>query len=84
MSLSHIVSKKNRHLAFDVAEVIALDYHESLKDLTIYLKGGGKLSIKARKAAQIYAQLTENLPNLIESDDDDSEDSNHEFQVSPL
>lgn len=73
MSLSHIVTKKHRQLAFDISEVIALDYHESLKDLTIYLRGGGKLSIKSKKAAQIYAQLTENLPSLVDTDDETDE-----------
>ena len=65
MSLQKFNIKNNRHIALDVKEVIALDYNESMKEIKIHLRGGGILAIEGKKAAKIWKQFSQNMPDLL-------------------
>jgi hypothetical protein len=66
--LQKLVIKNNRHLMLDINEIIALDFNESMREIKIYLKGGGTLVVEGKKAARIWKQLSHNLPDLLEED----------------
>ena len=66
-----IIIKKNRHIAIDTNEIIALDFNESLNDIKVFLRGGGSLSIEGKKAVKIWKQLSNDLPNLFQNEIED-------------
>jgi hypothetical protein len=65
MSLQKFNIKNNRHVALEISEVIALDFNASMKEIRIHLRGGSVLSVEGKKAAKIWKQFAQNLPELL-------------------
>jgi hypothetical protein len=73
MFLQKLNIKNNRQIALDVNEIIALDFNESMKEIKLYLRGGGLLTIEGKKAAKIWKHFSENLPDLLQNETDETD-----------
>jgi hypothetical protein len=71
MSLQKFVIKHNRHIAIDVSEIIGLDFNESMKEIKIHLRGGGIITVEGKKAAKVWKQLSQDVPDLLQEDNEE-------------